>query len=78
MLHSYPAQLQGNQIVWSDAAPQALTQPRPVLVVLEEPIRETPRISVADVMRRARGSLGHASREDVLAELAQFRQDWER
>ncbi|MBK7002036.1 MAG: hypothetical protein IPH35_19365 [Rhodoferax sp.] len=78
MLHSYTAQLHGNQLVWLDAAPPLLAEPRPVVVVLEEPTTDALPLSVASVLLRARGALGHASREAVLAELAQSRQDWEK
>ena len=78
MLHSYEAQLQGNQVIWLGAVPPPMTQPRRVLVVLEEPAEQRPSNSLADILQRARGSLGKGNRESVLAELAQSRQEWER
>lgn len=77
MLQSYSAQLQGNQIVWIDAAPAPLSQPRRILVVLDDAVDGASSQSVGDVLRHARGALGHASRETVLAQLAQLRQQWE-
>ncbi len=78
MLQSYPAQLQGNQIIWLDAAPPAVAQPRQVVVVLDEPSKEGSALSISEILMRARGSLGHASREAVLSELAASRLEWDR
>jgi hypothetical protein len=78
MLHSYEAELQGNQVIWLGAAPPALGQPRRVVVVLEELRDESAPPSLAQILRNARGSLGRGNREAVLAELARSRQEWER
>lgn len=78
MLHSYEAQLQGNQVIWLGAAPPHFAQPRRVVVVLEDPTELPPSTALADVFQRARGALGKGSRDAVLAELAQSRQEWER
>lgn len=78
MLQSYQAQLQGNQVVWLGAAPPPLAKPRRVLVVMDESATDTQPLSLTEVLARARGSLGHASREAVLADLIQSRQAWER
>jgi hypothetical protein len=78
MLHSYEAQLQGNQVIWLGTAPPPWTQPRRVLVVVEDPIETPPSSSLWDIFQRARGSLGKGNREAVLAELAKSRQEWER
>jgi len=73
MLQSYQAQLQGNQVVWLGAAPPPLAQPRRVVVVMDESANDTQPLSLTEILARARGSLGHASREAVLTELAQSR-----
>ncbi len=78
MLHSYEAELQGNQVIWLGAAPPPRGQPRRVVVVLEDPTDDAAPSSLADILRNARGSLGRGNREAVLAELAQSRKDWER
>ena len=78
MLHSYEAELQGNQGIWFGAAPPAIAQPRRVVVVLEDSTDEQAPSSLAQILRNARGSLGRGNREAVLAELARSRQDWER
>ncbi|MBK6927056.1 MAG: hypothetical protein IPH15_05665 [Comamonadaceae bacterium] len=78
MLHSYEAELQGNQVIWLGAAPPAIAQARRVVVVLEDSTEEQAPSSLAQILRNARGSLGRGNREAVLAELARSRQDWER
>lgn len=79
MLQSYPAQLQGNQLIWLENAPEFGPEPLQVLVVLDGRAGTNPqRSSVGALMGRARGSLGHKSREQVLADLERSRQDWER
>lgn len=78
MLHSYEAQLLGNQVIWLGAVPPPVAQPRRVLVVVEDSADQPQSNSLADILQRARGSLGKGNRETVLAELAQSRQEWER
>lgn len=78
MLHSYEAQLQGNQVIWLGTAPPLRTKPRRVVVVVEDPTDESPATPLTEILQRARGSLGQGNREAVLAELAQSRQEWER
>jgi hypothetical protein len=78
MLHSYEAQLQGNQVTWLGIPPPSRVQPRRVVVVLDEPLSEASPTTIADILQRARGSLGKGNRETVLAELAISRQEWER
>lgn len=73
MLHSYEAQLLGNQVTWLGAPPPSLAQPRRVVVVLDEPASEVSPISIAEILRRAQGSLGKGHRDAVLAELAKSR-----
>ncbi|WP_413892155.1 hypothetical protein [Candidatus Skiveiella danica] len=77
MLHSYEAELQGNQVIWLGAAPPAIAQARRVVVVLEDSTEEQAPSSLAQILRNARGSLGRGNREAVLAELARSRQEWE-
>lgn len=78
MLQSYQAQLQGNQVVWLGAAPPPLTRPRRIVVVMDESVNDTQVLPLKEILARARGSLGHASREAVLTELTQSRQAWDR
>lgn len=78
MLHSYEAQLQGNQVIWLGVPPPPQAQPRRVVVVVDEPENEPPATIVMNILQRARGSLGHGSRDAVLAALEQSRQEWER
>lgn len=78
MLQSYAAQLQGNQLIWLGNAPESGPEPLQVLVVLDGVSTSPQRSSVGALMNRARGSLGHKSREQVLADLERSRQDWER
>ena len=77
MLHTYEAELQGNQVIWLGAAPPAIAQARRVVVVLEDSTEEQAPSSLAQILRNARGSLGRGNREAVLAELARSRQEWE-
>jgi hypothetical protein len=78
MLHSYEAQLQGNQVTWLGVPPPPRIQPRRVVVVLNESISEDSPTAITEILQRARGSLGKGNREAVLAELAKSRQEWER
>jgi hypothetical protein len=78
MLQSYQAQLQGNRVIWLGAAPPPLAEPRHVVVVVNESFSDAQPQSLTKTLALARGSLGHASRETVLAELAQSRQAWDR
>lgn len=78
MLHSYEAQLDGSHVTWLGVPPPSIAQVRHVVVVLDDPVNEAPQNSIAEVLQRARGALGRSSREAVLAQLAQSRQEWER
>lgn len=78
MLQSYSAQLQGNQLIWLGNAPEFGPEPLQVLVVLEGSSTSVQRSSLGALMNRAQGSMGHQSREQVLADLTLSRQDWER
>jgi hypothetical protein len=78
MLHSYEAHLQGNQVIWLGTGPPPQSNPRRVLVVLDEQPADAASPTLTDILRRARGALGHGKREAILAELAKFRQEWER
>jgi len=78
MLHSFDAQLQGNHVIWLGACPPPMSQPRRVVVVLEDaPVIFKPD-TLSDLLSRAKGSLGKRDRETVLAELAKSRDEWER
>lgn len=78
MLHSFDAQLQGNQIIWLGARPPPMTEPRRIVVVLDDADREMHSDALTKIFNRAKGSLGKRERETVLAELAQSRDEWER
>lgn len=78
MLHSFEAQLQGNQITWLGVSPAPLSTPRRVVVVLDDAVPQSSTGSVADILRRAKGALGQGQRETVLAALEQSREAWSR
>ncbi len=78
MLHSFDAQLQGNQVIWLGACPPLMTEPRRIVVVLDDAYPEVKSDALTEIFNRARGSLGKGKREAVLAELAKFRDEWER
>lgn len=78
MLHSFEAQLQGNQITWLGASPPAVAMPRRVVVVLDDAVQQPAPDTVADILRRAKGAMGQHPREAVLAALEQSRQSWSR
>jgi hypothetical protein len=78
MLHSFDAQLQGNQIIWLGASPPPMAAPRRIVVVLDDAAPEVKTDSLTAILQRAKGSLGRAKREAVLAELAKSRDEWER
>jgi hypothetical protein len=67
-------------LIWLGSAPEFGPEPLQVLVVLDGAGARTlpQRSAVGALMNRARGSLGHQSREQVLADLERSRQDWER
>jgi hypothetical protein len=78
MLHSFDAQLQGNQVIWLGACPPSDNKARRVVVVLDDADTEVKSDALTEVFNRARGSLGKGNREAVLAELAKSRDEWER
>lgn len=78
MLHSFDAQLQGNQIIWLGACPPPMTEPRRIVVVLDDAASEMQPDALTKIFDRAKGSLGKRDRAIVLAELAQSRDEWER
>lgn len=75
MLHSFEAQLQGNQVIWLGARPPPMTEPRRVVVVFEDAALEVKSDKLTETFNCAKGSLGHGNREDVLADLAKFRDE---
>jgi hypothetical protein len=78
MLQSFEAQLQGNQVIWLGACPPPMSEPRRIVVVLDDAFAEVKSDSLTDIFNRARGSLGKQDRESVLAALAKSRDEWER
>ncbi len=78
MLHSYQAELNGSQLIWIDQPPAPLLHQRVVVVVEAQPSDSTPVAARVQGFRKARGCMGRASREQVLAGLDSLREDWER
>lgn len=78
MLHSFDAQLQGNQVIWLGACPPPMTEPRRIVVVLDDAHPVVNSDALCKIFHTAKGSLGKRQREAVLAELAQSRDEWER
>ena len=78
MLHSFDAQLQGNQVTWLGACPPPMTEPRRIVVVLDDADTEVKTDALTEIFNRAKGSLGKGQRETVLAALAKSRDEWER
>ena len=89
MLQTYQAQLSGSQLIWIDQPPVHADHQR-VIVVMEgaqgvqsaaQPVAQTERLAA---FLSARGCLSHlqlsgqGSRDDVLAQLDQLRDDWSR
>jgi hypothetical protein len=77
MFHSYQAELNGSQLIWIDQPPAPLAHQR---VVVVEALAETaePAAKRMQGFRTARGCMGRASREQVLAGLNSLREDWTR
>jgi len=78
MLRSFDAQLQGNQVIWMGASPPPMSEPRRIVVVLDDAVTDAESTTLTDIFNRARGSLGKGKREAILAELSQSRDEWER
>lgn len=78
MLHSYEAELNGSQLVWIDQPPAPLLHQRVVVVVETQALNATPVAARVQGFRKARGCMGRASREQVLAGLESLREDWDR
>ncbi len=76
MLRSFDAKLQGNQVIWLGACPSPVTEPRRIVVVLDDADAEIKSDALTEIFNRARGSLGKGKRESVLAALAKSRDDW--
>lgn len=78
MLHSYQAELNGSQLIWIDQPPAPLAHQRVVVVVEGQTPDATPATQRVQGFRTARGCMGRASREQVLAGLDTLREDWAR
>ena len=78
MLHSFDAQLQGNQVIWLGAGPPLDKKARRIVVVLDDADSDIKSDALTEVFNRAKGSLGKGKRETVLAELAKSRDEWAR
>lgn len=81
MLQSFHAQLNGSQLIWIDQPPAPLLHQR-VLVVVEDvgdqALTSKAVIGPVQGFLNARGCMGQASRQDILASLDQMRDDWNR
>lgn len=78
MLHSYQAELNGSQLIWIDQPPAPLVHQRVVVVVEAQALQAPPVAERVQGFRAARGCMGRASREQVLAGLDSLREDWAR
>jgi hypothetical protein len=78
MLHSYQAELNGSQLIWIDQPPAPLLHQRVVVVIEAQALDATPVDARVQGFRKARGCMGRASREQVLAGLTSLREDWDR
>jgi hypothetical protein len=78
MLHSYQAELNGSQLIWIDQPPAPLAHQRVVVVVEALADGAQPAAQRMQGFRTARGCMGRASREQVLAGLNSLREDWTR
>jgi len=78
MLHSFDAQLQGNQVIWLGACPPPMSKPRRIVVVLDDAVTDVKSTALTEIFNRARGSLGKGKRDAILAELSKSRDAWER
>ena len=80
MLNSYQAEINGSQLIWIDQPPKPV-QHRRVLVVMEDvqPVlnKSTPGEAAYNAFLRAQGCLGKASREQIDAQLAAMRSEWD-
>lgn len=78
MLHSYQAELNGSQLTWIDAPPAPLAHKRVVVVVEAQEASVQHGDERVQGFVNARGCMGRASREQVLAGLETLREDWSR
>lgn len=78
MLHSYQAELNGSQLIWIDQPPAPLAHQRVVVVVEAQTLDAAPAAQRVQGFRLARGCMGRANREQVLAGLDGLREDWAR
>lgn len=79
MLHSYQAEVHGTQLIWIDQPPEPLERRRVMVVVEDTPaITALPANERVQNFDQARGCMGHASRQQVLSDLAALREDWVR
>ncbi|MGB4115434.1 MAG: hypothetical protein WBK51_02680 [Polaromonas sp.] len=80
MLNSYQAEINGSQLIWIDQPPKPV-QHRSVLVVMEEVaaalVKNPPTNSAYSAFMQAQGCLGKASRDQIDAQLAAMRSEWD-
>jgi hypothetical protein len=78
MLQTYHAEITGTHLEWLGPAPKHPLRQRAV-VVFDAPVQQAaPKPAAVSGYRAARGSLGKASRESILAELSAMRDEWQR
>jgi hypothetical protein len=80
MLNSYQAEINGSQLIWIDQPPQPVEHRR-VLVVMEDiaaaKVKNPLTTSAYSAFMQAQGCLGKASREQIDAQLAAMRSEWD-
>jgi hypothetical protein len=77
MLQTYHAEITGSHLQWLGSAPANPLRQRAV-VVFDAPLPAAAKSAAIRGFRAARGSLGKASRESILAELSAMRDEWQR
>jgi hypothetical protein len=78
MLQTYHAEITGSHLQWLGSAPAHPLRQRAV-VVFDAPVPQTAQKPVeTNSFMAARGALGKSNREEVLAELAAMRDEWQR
>lgn len=79
MLNSYQAEINGSQLIWIDQPPKPVAHRR-VLVVMDDLASTAGKSTPADALSafmQAQGCMGKASREQIDAQLAAMRSEWD-
>ncbi len=79
MLQTYHAEITGTHLEWLGPAPTHPLRQRAV-IVFDAPVQQavSEPTKHASSFMAARGALGKSTREEVLAELAAMRDEWQR